>query len=822
MKAKKLILALLFIITLSASAFGAWTSQEVTAWSIRAIDGTATTSMTTLCAVGNYGSVYISNDYGNTWVKKTSPEVDLHLSDVDIVGNSIWVAGTKDAGGDGSGRIFVSTDEGASWQDKTPSSFAACYAVKFGSSSNGVIVGKTDSPSSGFESRYTSNGGTSWNSPSSPHGIGRLNALDSTDANTYYAASSSNGYVHKTTDGGDTWVTQETNVGDINLSGIHFPTTNTGYVVGGSDTIAKTTDGGASWEALSPPGSNHYKGVYFVSADNGEVCGDQDSTQNGRIISTANGGSNWTTSYSITGLTPINDIFFLDTDNRFAVGQGGSGFIVGNVTPITLTLVEQTARPGQSQAPRGFTGNLTLTGTNFQIGSWGPGNVAFVAAGITVNSVTWVSSTQLTANVTISASAALGTEDVAVTNIDGTMANLSSGFTVTTAPTISDVDDDYINPTQTKVIAITGTGFQTGATVSITGGGLTVGTTTVESAFSIKALVTASGAGTGSRDLTVTNPDGGVSNMALFSVVPVTGNPTVTDVSPATVYLGSSQTMTVNGTGFESGITVSFSTDGLVAGATTFINSTQFTFPLTVTSTAPTGSRGISVNNPSGGIGTKSNALFVAAVGAVTPEVTVLSPDTGYQGTSEVIQVIGSGFTDEAQGSLAYFNGSTGMSVTNVEFKDTGLLKLTVDIASNATLGQKAITVVNPDGGNRTKLNVFEVLAQTSNPGIPAGTSIIPGPNPWNPNSGDPLSIQFELSSNAVIYVNIYDFVGQLIYRAGPISVSAGSVDIDVLLSDIIAFMGHRPAQGPYLVTITTNGTTLGTAKVFIWYGANP
>ncbi|MFC1893531.1 right-handed parallel beta-helix repeat-containing protein, partial [Chloroflexota bacterium] len=89
---------------------------------------------------------------------------------------------------------------------------------------------------------------------------------------------------------------------------------------------------------------------------------------------------------------------------------------------------------------RGLTQDVAITGTNFT----GATTVSF-GSGITVNSFTVDSDTQITANITIAGiltgNTTLGTRDVSVTT-DGGTGTQTAGFTVT-APTEVWVDDNY-------------------------------------------------------------------------------------------------------------------------------------------------------------------------------------------------------------------------------------------------------------------------------------------------------------------------------------------------------------------------------------------
>jgi hypothetical protein len=76
--------------------------------------------------------------------------------------------------------------------------------------------------------------------------------------------------------------------------------------------------------------------------------------------------------------------------------------------------------------------SVIITGSNFQTGA-----TCSFGAGITVNSCAFNSATQLTASITISSAATVGTRTVTVTNPDNQTGTLTNGFSVTAPPAIS-------------------------------------------------------------------------------------------------------------------------------------------------------------------------------------------------------------------------------------------------------------------------------------------------------------------------------------------------------------------------------------------------
>lgn len=137
---------------------------------------------------------------------------------------------------------------------------------------------------------------------------------------------------------------------------------------------------------------------------------------------------------------------------------------------------------------------VTITGNNFISGS------TVAIGGVTCSSPNIVSSTSLTC--TTGASGAT-TADVVVTLPDTQSGTLSSAFTYRNPPTVSSVDISSGSTTGGLSIAITGTGFITGATAYI--GGTQCTTTTFLSATSLTCLTPAKSAGT--YNITVTNTD---------------------------------------------------------------------------------------------------------------------------------------------------------------------------------------------------------------------------------------------------------------------------------------------------------------------------
>src|SRR3989338_4022317 len=116
------------------------------------------------------------------------------------------------------------------------------------------------------------------------------------------------------------WTQQNSGVTAVGLSGAWFWSADSGVVIGGPNTILKTTDGGANWSPR-PSGLTiglSLRAVEFTGRDTGFIVGD-DAT----ILKTVNGGETWTR--PLNGLASLHDLSFGDAATGYAVGyQYGS------------------------------------------------------------------------------------------------------------------------------------------------------------------------------------------------------------------------------------------------------------------------------------------------------------------------------------------------------------------------------------------------------------------------------------------------------------------------------------------------------------------
>ncbi len=258
---------------------------------------------------------------------------------------------------------------------------------------------------------------------------------------------------------------------------------------------------------------------------------------------------------------------------------------VSNTRPFTVnaavpTLTSVTPNTGM----QGTAVNLTLAGTNFIAGA----SVGATGSGITVSNVTVVSSTQITATLTLAANASLGPSSISVTTSGGV--SNTRPFTVNAAvPTLTSVTPNSGMQGTAVNVTLAGSGFITGATVGVTGSGITVSNVTVVSSTQITATLNiAAGATLGTYNISVTT-SGGTSNTVAFTVNGASGLPTLTSVIPSSGARGTSVNVTLTGTNFTTGSQVRLQGNGLSQTNIVVVSPTQITATYNISSSVTIG-----------------------------------------------------------------------------------------------------------------------------------------------------------------------------------------------------------------------------------------
>ena len=260
-----------------------------------------------LFVLGNAGTVCRSTNNGLTW----------NLSVVDTGYRDIYEAMFVNANtgflcGYG-GLIMKTTDGGKTWVEKPSGVTTNLWYLDFVTPDTGYAVGSSATV------LKTTNGGETWTAKLLGT-TATLYKVYMVNASTGYlgTSNSTQGYLCKTTDYGNTWTKVASYPGASGVYGIYFIDANTGFTSDAAYCIYKTTDGGATWNLISDYGSGTLYEFRFASATDGAVCGSR-----GEVWVTKDAGASWTktqnpynTSLYALGINPT-------TKRLVTAGNGG-------------------------------------------------------------------------------------------------------------------------------------------------------------------------------------------------------------------------------------------------------------------------------------------------------------------------------------------------------------------------------------------------------------------------------------------------------------------------------------------------------------------
>ncbi|HEY3842830.1 MAG TPA: IPT/TIG domain-containing protein [Acidimicrobiales bacterium] len=388
------------------------------------------------------------------------------------------------------------------------------------------------------------------------------------------------------------------------------------------------------------------------------------------------------TSTVLFGTTPATNVTFVNTSTMTATSPPGTGTVD---VRVTNTFGESAANPPADQftyqaptpiisatgvsplfGPTAGGTLVTILGSNFN----SPANVTFGGSTVTGNVV---SANEITA---VTPPHAAGAVSVTVTNVGGGSATAAQQFTFVPIPIINPAPTG-INPTSGPttggtLVTITGSGFDTNPGDPTTvvfdttpGTAVTVVNSTTITVVSPPHVVA-------SVPVTLAD-DGGVATAAqLFTYTNQTV--TVSGINPAFGPTTGGTSVTITGTGFGTGSTVTF---GGLPGTVTTITSTQ----IVVTDPAhAAGPVDTIVTTP--GVGTSQPVVQDVFTYVGTPVINAdgISPLSGPTSGGTTVTITGSGF---APGDPTSVDFGTGPSDTN--------LATNVDVVSTTE-----ITAVSP------------------------------------------------------------------------------------------------------------------------------
>ncbi len=386
--------------------------------------------------------------------------------------------------------------------------------------------------------------------------------------------------------------------------------------------------------------------------------GPGDGTTTVKVAYSKDGGA--TTFTNALGVPVILDV---NNDWSNVVGTPITG-----PAPITLcsavgTCIASSPAPGQNQIKvkvlmASGTGSARPPEVSRLKLSWTP------TGGVTITSPFTVNSAGTGVSFTVNVAAAAPSPamfDVTVTNPTGEAGACVGCFAISSGPAITGVvpfdQTGVVSLTglgqgaTNRKVTITGTGFQSGLTVSFGDAGITNGcvyfsSTQINCTNNVSVGLTVA---PGVKTVTVTNPDGGAATGS-FTVNPRPATTTLTPpsaTSPNTFLCNPNNCITLNGANYSNvggtpTVTMSLptgvpGTNGITVNFCTFDSATQLRCAVTI-SGADTGYRDVVVTNPDGGVGQPAQ-FYVGTLsatggmvvygehGSTDPKFRLLQPD---------------------------------------------------------------------------------------------------------------------------------------------------------------------------------------------------
>ena len=277
----------------------------------------------------------------------------------------------------------------------------------------------------------------------------------------------------------------------------------------------------------------------------------------------------------------------------------------------------------------------------------------------------------------------------------------------TPAPTVTSISPNSGTINGGTAVTITGTGFQAGATVSV-GGTAATGVTVVNST-SITATTPTHAAG--AVNVIVTNSDTQSGTLTQGFTYTTASNPApmLTGISPSSGTAAGGTAVTITGTGFQAGATVTLG--GTPATGVTAVSSTSIT---ATTAAHGAGAVDVVVTNSDAQAGTLTQGFTYTTTSNPAPTVTSISPNSGTINGGTAVSIAGTGFQ---AGTTVSLGGTPATGVTVAS--STSITATTPAHAAGAV----DVVVSNAEQQNTALANGYTYTSIT--PGL--GLSVPPG-----------------------------------------------------------------------------------------------
>ena len=222
------------------------------------------------------------------------------------------------------GRVFYTADGGRTWIVQRSSASPGANGrsprqLQFLDAQTGWVLFD-----GGFLHR-TTDGGRTWQAievkPYRPNGtaVAYLKRFQMLSSLIGFGLNDDGEVLLRTTDGGLTWRTSPIQSGHVFYVEMSFLDAKQGWVSGNGPRLAKTDNGGQSWQALPPSRPNGANRLQFRSEQTGWFL----EAKALQVYRTLDSGQSWQACGAVPNDAEINDVFFLTLDLGWAASDNG-------------------------------------------------------------------------------------------------------------------------------------------------------------------------------------------------------------------------------------------------------------------------------------------------------------------------------------------------------------------------------------------------------------------------------------------------------------------------------------------------------------------
>lgn len=189
--------------------------------------------------------------------------------------------------------------------------------IEFYDENTGYTTAPVYTGGSMLEIHKTTNAGLTWVSQNAGYTGTRFMAIQIIHPDTVYV-SGNEGLILKTVNGGTNWVTINSEPG-LQLWGLFFVNSFTGFTCGSGGRIMKTTNSGVNWVNLSAPTMTSLSSIHFINENTGFISG------HAIALKTTNAGANWINMNApfISGFENFRGIYFFNENLGLYVSDAG-------------------------------------------------------------------------------------------------------------------------------------------------------------------------------------------------------------------------------------------------------------------------------------------------------------------------------------------------------------------------------------------------------------------------------------------------------------------------------------------------------------------